>query len=267
MHTRYLILAVLAMTACAPARVHERPILGSGDRVGPPDAAIAAARADAVRTEREAAARHGAISAAALADCAPAICAAIARGEVAIGMTAVQLLAATRTAEDAWYTRDAGDATVMVPATRAAAPRDVIGQLVMVQLSGGRVASYSYREAQGIRVVTSPADATTDGRAAALADMLVREGDDYLARGDFDRALDRYDRASILRPADALTEYRIATTLDRQLRPIEALSRYQLFLHLLELERIRAVGEAYGQLASAIAHARERIIVLERQAR
>jgi hypothetical protein len=64
-----------------------------------------------------------------------------------------------------------------------------------------------------------------------------------------------------------LVEYRIATVLDKQLRPIEALIRYQLFLHQLELEKIRATGEAYGHLASAIAHARERVIVLERQTR
>jgi hypothetical protein len=35
----------------------------------------------------------------------------------------------------------------------------------------------------------------------------------------------------------------------------------------LELEKIQAVGEAYGNLANAIAHARERVIVLERQTR
>jgi hypothetical protein len=97
--------------------------------------------------------------------------------------------------------------------------------------------------------------------------MLLREGDDLVARGEFDMALSRYDRAQVLRPGDAQIDYRIATVLDKQLRPIEALIRYQLFLHRLELERIEAVGQAYGHLANAIAHARERVIILEKQTR
>jgi tetratricopeptide (TPR) repeat protein len=267
MRTRYLILPVLALAACSPNRVNERPILRNGDRVASADAAVAAARQDATRSEREATAQRDAIAAAALSNCAPEICAAITRGEVAIGMTEPQVLAATRTTEGAWHVRDAGGATVMVPAARAASPRDAVGQLAMVQLANGRVASYSYNEAQGVRLVAAAADATTQGRANALADMLVREGDDYMARGEFNLALNRYDRAHVLRPMDAMTEYRIATTLDKQLRPIEALIRYQLFLHRLEIEKIQAVGEAYGNLASAIAHARERVIILERQTR
>ena len=155
----------------------------------------------------------------------------------------------------------------MVPASRSVAPRDATGEVAMVQLRNGRVASYSYNEAQGVRVVTNPAEATTAGRASALADMLLREGDDYVARGEFGLALNRYDRAQVLRPADAEIDYRIATVLDQQLRPIEALMRYQLFLHRLEIEKIQAIGEAYGHLANAIAHARERVIILERQTR
>jgi tetratricopeptide (TPR) repeat protein len=267
MRTRYLILPVLVLAACSPTRVNERPIMRNGDRVASPAAVVEAARQDAARSEAEATLARDAIAAAALANCAPAICAAVTRGEVALGMTETQVLAATRTTEGAWHSRDAAGASVMVPAARAVAPRDAVGQLAMVQLSNGRVASYSYAEAQGLRVVSSPEQATTDGRAAALADMLVREGDDYMARGEFNLALNRYDRAHVLRPMDAMTEYRIATTLDKQLRPIEALIRYQLFLHRLEIERIQAVGEAYGNLASAIAHARERVIILERQTR
>jgi tetratricopeptide (TPR) repeat protein len=267
MRSRYLLLPLLALAACSPTRVHERPIMHNGDRVAAPAAAVEAARQDANLAERDAIARRDAIAASALATCAPEICAAITRGEVAIGMTEAQVLAATRTTEGAWHSRDAGGATVMVPASRRGAPGDAVGQLAMVQLSGGRVAAYSYNEAQGVRLVTSAADATTQGRAHALADMLVREGDDYMARGEFDMALNRYDRAHVLRPMDAMTEYRIATLLDKQLRPIEALIRYQLFLHRLEIEKIQAVGEAYGHLASAIAHARERVIVLERHTR
>ncbi|HSJ24459.1 MAG TPA: hypothetical protein VK929_07330 [Longimicrobiales bacterium] len=267
MRSRYLILPILALAACSPTRVHERPIMQNGDRVPAPDVAIEAARQEASRTEREGAAQRDAIAASALATCAPEICAAITRGELALGMTEAQVLAATRTTEGAWSSRDAGGATVMVPTSRGVAPRDAVGQLAMVQLSNGRVAAYSYNEAQGVRIVSSPADATTEGRAAALADMLVREGDDYMARGEFEMALNRYDRAHVLRPMDAMTEYRIATLLDKQLRPIEALIRYQLFLHRLEIEKIQATGEAYGHLASAIAHARERVIILERQTR
>jgi hypothetical protein len=262
-----LVLVAFAASACAPRRVHERPILSTGDRVENSDAVVAATRAEVAHDAREAAAARDELAAAALATCAPAICAAITRGEVALGMTETQVLAATRTTPGAWQVRSAGGAEVMVPRALQAAPRDVVGELAMLQLRDGRVATYSYHEAQGVRVVSSPADATTAGRAAALAEMLIREGDDLTARGELNQALDRYDRASVLRPGDALLEYRIATVLDKQLRPIEALIRYQLFLHRLEIERIQARGEAFGHLASAIAHARERIIVLERHGR
>ena len=40
-----------------------------------------------------------------------------------------------------------------------------------------------------------------------------------------------------------------------------------LFLHQLELEKIEAVGNANAKLAEAIAHAQERIVVLDRRAR
>ena len=267
MSTRYLLLPVLALAACAPKRIHEPPILQTGDRVESTDAVIERARQDAGRTQRDAAARRDAAAATAMSTCTPEICAAITRGEVAIGMTETQVRAATRTSEGAWSTRDAGEASVMVPASRSLAPRDAMGELAMVQLRNGRVASYSYTEAQGVRVVSNREDATTAGRASALAEMLLREGDDYVARGEFGLALNRYDRAQVLRPADPEIDYRIATVLDQQLRPIEALMRYQLFLHRLEIEKIQAVGEAYGHLANAIAHARERVIILERQTR
>ena len=69
-----------------------------------------------------------------------------------------------------------------------------------------------------------------------MSEMLLREGDDLVARGDFNGALNRYDRAQVLRMNDPIVDYRIATVLDKQLRPIEAQIRYQLFLHKLELE-------------------------------
>ena len=266
MSTRYLLLPVIALAACAPKRINEPPILETGDRVESTDVVIERAREDASRTQREAMARRDAAAATAMSTCEPEICAAITRGEVAIGMTEAQVMAATRTSEGAWSTRDAGEATVMVPAARTST-RDAAGELGMIQLRNGRVASYSYNESQGVRLVSSPADATTAARASALADMLLREGDDYVARGEFDMALNRYDRAQVLRPADPEIDYRIATLLDQQLRPVEALMRYQLFLHRLEIEKIQARGEAWGHLADAIAHARERILILERQTR
>lgn len=262
--TVLLALAIMA-GACAPKRVNEPPILDNGERVPSSTATVERARADARRAQAETTARRDELSAQALDGCAPSVCEAIARGEVAVGMSEAQVLAATRTTESAWRVRDGSGSTVMVPAALDMAPGDAVGELAMVQLRGGRVQAYSYREAQGLRVVSSAADATTDGRAMAMAETLVREGDDYAARGDLDAALDRYDRADVLGGQNPRVTYRIATTLDKQLRPIEALMQYQLFLHQLEIEKIDAYGRAYGNLADAIAHARERVIVLEKR--
>jgi tetratricopeptide (TPR) repeat protein len=265
---RWLVLAVVAVAAgCTPKRVHERPILQNGDRVQPVDAQLATERQIAEQERSAMQARRDSLAATALAECAPAVCAAIARGEVALGMTEAQVLAATRTTENAWNARRAGAATVLVPHSAGHAPKDAVGELAMVQVQNGRVSSYSYRESAGLRVVASAADATTAGRASALADMLIREGDDLAARGRLDEALDRYDRADVLRMNDPELDYRIASVLDKQLRPIEALIRYQLFLHRLELEKIEARGDAYAKMAAAMAHARERIIVLEQHRR
>ncbi len=266
MSRRILGLSLVALAACAPKRVHEEPILVNGDRVQSPDAVVAVVQNQAAVDQASRMDRRDQIAADALASCTPDICRAVTRGELALGMNEVQVMAATRTTPEAWSIRHSGAATVMVPRSLAHAPRDGVGEIALVQLHDDQVASYSYREAQGIRLVADPEDATNEGRAAALADMLVREGDDLAARGDLDGALDRYDRASILH-ADPMIDYRIATTLDKQLRPIEALIRYRLFLHKLELERIEAVGDAYAKLADAIAHARERVIVLERHSR
>lgn len=264
MKARFLLLAVLPLAACAPKRIHEDPIMKNGDRVQPADAVVETARTQAARDNAELTKARDENAATALAQCAPVVCEAIARGEIALGMTEAQVLAATRTTGSAWNVRDAGSASVMIPAATATPPRDVVGELALVQLANGRVASFSYREAQGVRVVASAKDATTEGRATALADMLLREGDDLVARGDFTGALNRYDRASVLRANDPMIDYRIATSLDKLLRPIEAQIRYQLFLHKLEIEKIRAVGEANAQLANAIAHAKERIVVIEK---
>jgi len=258
-------LAILA-TACAPKRIDEEPlrVMENGDRVPSNEGPVRAA-AHAYEIDQQAAAEaRGATLADALASCTPAICEAVTRGEVMLGMNRAQVLAATGTTEASWQIRESGNAMVFVPVRLDDPPSDAVADLALVQLRDGRVSTYSYREAQGVRVVAEPADATTEGRADALAEMLIREGDDYAARGDLDAALDRYDRASVLRPSDPMLDYRIATVLDKALRPVEALIRYQLFLHRLDLERIQAVGEAYANIAAAQIHARERIIVLER---
>jgi tetratricopeptide (TPR) repeat protein len=147
------------------------------------------------------------------------------------------------------------------------APHDAVSEVAFVTLENGRVAGYAYREPQGIRLVASPADATPEAEARARAEALRREGDNFALAGDFNRALDRYDRADVIQPDDPATTLRIARALDKELRPYEALIRYQLFLHQLELERIRAYGDAYAQYGAAVAEAHSRILVLERDRR
>lgn len=261
-----LALAVVA-AGCAPKRVHERPILDNGDRVRDVEASSLPAVQQAEAERAAQAERRDVTLAAAMADCEPAVCEAIAKGELAVGMNRYQVLAATRTADDAWTIRESGDAAVFVPRALSTAPHDAVAEVAMVQLRNGRVSAYSYREPQGLRLVSSPAQATTEGRAAALAEMLIRQGDELAAAGALDEALDRYDRASVIAPAGPELDYKIASVLDKQLRPIEALIRYQLFLHRLEIEKIHARGDAFAKLADAIARAQQRIIVLERTGR
>ncbi len=262
--SRVGIVALAALAAgCAPKRIHQEPILTNDDRVpeaqAPAGAVVAAGDQVINRMSRDS------IAAEAMATCAGEICAAVTRGELALGMNETQVLAATRTTYDAWTVRRSGGASILVPRSPQRAPTDAVGQVVMVQVADGRVQSYSYGEAQGVRVVSSPADATTEGRAVAMAEMLLREGDDYVARGEFDMALNRYDRAQVLKPSDPVIAYRVATTLDKQLRPIEAVIQYKRFLHQLELEKIEAYGDAYAKMADAIAYAKERIVVLDRR--
>ena len=262
--TAVAVLGACALMACnGPRRIHEGPVLGNGARVAVVDGGAEGSRLSAEQ-QRMRDARDSNF-AAATAVCAPAACAAIARGEVAVGMTEREVRAATRSAPDAWSVRDAGGSTVMVAASLAAPPTDAVGEVAMVQLREGRVSSVSYREPQGIRVVQSAAEASTEGRARATGEALVREGDGFAAAGDRAMALDRYDRALVLLPNDAMLQYRVATLLDQQLRPVEALMRYKRFLNQLAIDRIDAAGNANARLADAIARAQQRIIVLERQ--
>ena len=265
---RYLMLgSLLVLVACVPKKVDEQPIIENNQRVPDASATVAEVSAQAERDRAAAADAREDIQAEALVDCAPEICDAVVRGELAIGMNEVQVLAATRTTEDAWAIRKAGPSMVMAPGDERVVPSDFVGNVAMVQLADNRVSRYAYTESQGVRMVEDPADATTEGRAAALAEQLEREGDEFAARGDLDAALDRYDRVSVLVPADPMIDYKIAAVLDKALRPYEALIQYQLFLHRLNLETIEAEGEAAAQLAEAIALAQQRIVILERQTR
>jgi len=265
MKTRQIIaLGALALTACTQRRVDPEPItiMHNGDRVAGPDvnAGDRAASDQAwMRAQRDS------IFAAALNGCSADICAAVTRGEVALGMNEAQLYAATRTTPQAWTARRSGDVIVYTSMRADVAPKDIIAPIAMVQMQGNRVALLAYAEPQGMRLVARPSDATPGAQAKATADALVREGDQLVAAGQLDMALDRYDRASILLPNDGPLQYKIATVLDKQLRPIEALMRYQRFLHQMEMERINAYGEAYAKQAAAIAYAKERIIVLEKK--
>ncbi|MDP2480869.1 MAG: hypothetical protein Q8W51_04560 [Candidatus Palauibacterales bacterium] len=254
----------LWMAGCATHRVHEQPIMENGDRVEVPSGRDAADPAAAARmaAERESA---DSIRAEALATCSGDVCDALVRGELALGMSESQVLAATRTNAAAWRIRRSGPAVVLMPRSLDHGPSDAVADVAMVRLDEGRVAGYAYNETTGVRLVSKPEDATTAGRADALAEQLLREGDDLAASGDLDGALNRYDRADVLRPDDPMIGYRIATVLDKQLRPIEALIQYKLFLHQLELEKIEARGDAAAKMADAIARARERIIVLEKR--
>lgn len=261
-------LFISAIAACAnPKRVHEEPItvMRNGDRIESPVRAVDAATTQALDARIQGRERRDSIAAVALSQCAPAICAALGRGEVALGMNEAQVLAATRTTELAWTTRRAGEVTVLAPRDEEAGPRDAVGVVALVQLAGGGVSSLTYREPQGLRTVSRAADVSDANRVRA--DALVREGDALAAAGDFTSALERYDRASVVSRADAELQYKMATSLDKLLRPIEASLRYRLFLHQLELEKIDAVGNANAKLGEAIARAQERIVVLDRRAR
>ncbi|MEO8623007.1 MAG: hypothetical protein ABI625_18175, partial [bacterium] len=60
-------------------------------------------------------------------------------------------------------------------------------------------------------------------------------------------------------------QYKIAMSLDKLLRPVEAELRYKMFLNQLTIAQIDAQGTANAKLADAIVHARERIVVLEKK--
>ncbi len=256
--------ALLAFAACAPypQRINEVPIMANGDRVVASNAAdvapAVAADQAAMQTTMDS------VRLAATTNCDPATCDAIARGEVGLGMSEVQVLAATKSLPAAWVVRRSGGGGVMVPATRSA-PSDRFGEMVMVQFDGPRAAVISRRGPQGILVASRPQDAGATAMAKQAAAQLVREGDDLVMANDLDGALNRYDRASVLDPEAGEVQFKAARLLDLQMRPQEALMRYQRFLLSMDIERIKAHGEANAKMAEAIALAQQRIVILEKQ--
>ena len=259
-------LALLAVTACTQRKINPEPvtIMRNGQRVPDADAKIAEARDRIGGDQATTASTRDSIMATAMTGCTPDVCAAVTRGEVALGMNEAQLMASTRTTPAAWSVRRSGDAAVYTSSMQSQAPRDMVAAVAMVQVQNGRVASYAYNEPSGIRVVQKPGDASASAQSMATGNALVQQGDQLVASGNAAMALARYDQASVLLPNDPMVQYKIATLLDQQLRPVEALMRYQRFLHQLELERINAVGDAYAKQAEAIAHAKERIVILEK---
>jgi tetratricopeptide (TPR) repeat protein len=262
-----IFLTAFAAACMSSKHINEAPItvIKNGDRVAEPTKAmdIATARArESSRTTRE---ERDSIANVAYATCDSTTCAALGRGEIALGMSEAQVLAATRTSYRAWSVRQSGEVNVLTPVDEEAGPRDAVASVAIVQLVGDSVASISYREPQGLRTVATAEDVTQANRARATA--LSREGDALAAAGDFTGALERYDRASVVDRADAELQYKMATSLEKLLRPREAELRYKLFLHQLELQKIEAHGTANAKLADAIAQAKERIIVLDKRDR
>jgi tetratricopeptide (TPR) repeat protein len=264
-----LLTGAMLLGACAPypQRIEQPVTLPNNAEVAPVDPAAIAAGATMDYARLRASADS--VYAIAVRGCAPAMCEAVARGEIAIGMTPEQVMAAARSAPQAWVIRRFDGFGTMVPASPSASPYDRAGQVMIVQLESGTAAVVSRRGPQGIMVVSHPQDQTVQARARARAqaEALVREGDDLVAANDLAGALNRYDRASVLDPDQPEIEYKAARLLDLQLRPQEALMRYQRFLLSMDLERIRAQGEASAKMAEAIALAQQRIVVLERQVR
>lgn len=262
------VLALLAAAACAPRMEPVRAIQPNGaTRPARTDEVIAEARADGEQARAQAAEERVRNEEAALASCTPSVCDALAEGRLALGMTREQVLAATRSGAEAWEQRGGGRLATLAARDEVRAPADRVAPVAYVTLEDGRVRSWAYREPEGVRLVATPADATDEARNRVRAAALLREGDDFAARGDFVEALDRYDRADVIQPNNPEATLRIARALDKQLRPYEAQIRYRLFLHQLEIERIRAHGEAYAHLYAAVAEARDRILVLDRRGR
>lgn len=257
----------LAMGCNGPRRIQETPVIYTGDRVAILDDAVYGSNAREAAVRRDIQWQADSVYQRAMTTCAPAVCTAIGEGKVVMGMTEPQVMAASRTGTGVWNVWRDGSTTVMAPAIAEVVPADVVGALNKVQLQNGVVTSISRRERTGVTVVSASGDTSAAARTVALAQALVREGDDYVAAGNRELALERYDRALIVQGDDAMLNYKVAQLLEQQLRPKEALMRYQRFLQQMELERIDAVGTQHAKLAEAIALAQQRVIVLDRRSR
>lgn len=258
--------AALLTAACGPRIRPLAPVMDNGEILASRgDETVSRARAEGEIAREQLLEQRAAAMTTALATCSPEVCEAISRGEVALGMSEAQVLAATRTTPHAWDTRRSGRVMTMSARPGIDAPSDRLSELAFVHLQGDAVQSFTYREPQGFRTVATPADATYQGRADAQAEALLVQGDEYALAGRLDLALERYDQADILRPGHPETTLRIARTLDKALRPVEAVLRYRMFIHQMELERLRAEGEVAAGIAEAIARAHERIVVIERR--
>ncbi|MES2523629.1 MAG: hypothetical protein V4617_13070 [Gemmatimonadota bacterium] len=250
--------------ACnGPRAIHERAVMVNGDRVASVDSVVGMARARDLAAHAASRRALDSIANAAAASCTGAVCAGIARGELMLGMTETQVLAATGTLPAAWHGSEARSASSRSPASGVSV-KDANGEITSVQLVNGVVSGISRRSRTGVYTEATPGDTTATARSRALADGLIREGDDYIAAGDRVRALERYDRALVMRADDAMLNYKVAQLLDQQLRPVEAVMRYQKFLLQMDLQRIDALGTQNAKLAEAIALAQQRVIVLER---
>ena len=263
-----LVGVMLLVTGCnGPRRIRETPVLATGDRVAAIDSVISASRAQQAASRWASQRAVDSIAAASLRGCTAPLCDATVRGEVALGMTEPQFFAATGTTPEAWQSWWPADETKVFRPGSQFAPRDARGAIASVSMREGRVASISREERTGVQTFTASGDTATAVRARVLGDALMREGDDYIAAGDRVRALERYDRVLVLRSDDAMLNYKVAQLLDQQLRPMEALMRYQKFLLQIELQRIDAQGTQYAKLAEAIALAQQRVLVLDRRPR
>lgn len=159
-----------------------------------------------------------------------------------------------------------GDRVASIDSLIEASRAQRVASRLATQRAADSVAGAALRECAAPRCALT-ADTGRAARARVFADALVQEGDDYIAAGDRVRALERYDRALVLREHDALLNYKVAQLLDQQLRPVEALMRYQKFLLQLELQRMDAQGTQNAKLAEAIALAQQRVLVLDRRPR
>ena len=259
------ILALVATTGCLKYR---QPKIGDVTPVQPQlsntgdqqSAVVEQARVNADTARAQVGAAMDSIRNEALATCAPDVCAAIGRGEVALTMTRTQVLAATNSTPGAWNLRGTAQTGSLLPGPVPV--RDRIGEVVIVTLRDGGVVSYTYRDPAGLRTIAAPEDATLAGRRRVTAENLLRQGDDLIAAGRSDEALGRYDQADVMDPNNPETTLRIAKLLDKELRPVEALMRYQKFLHEMDIERINATGQANANLAAAVVAAQARVVYL-----